>query len=152
MSYYEKTVLSCYNALLPMINQIENLIKQKAKNSYYNFSPCQTQAEDILKLIEARVDLFDLKSLTEEALSKIPYEDLYLLKYRFFGEKPNFEFDHTSRNYFRKQNKALEKFLKALNSIELTEKWFTDKYLKMPFIKNVHKKIILEEGKKHVIG
>ncbi|MBO5713578.1 MAG: hypothetical protein J6R88_05215 [Clostridia bacterium] len=151
MSYYEKTIIASYNALMPLCTQLETVIKQKAKNSYYNYSPCYNQANEILKLVEVRLDLLELKSLIDEALSKLSFEDSFLIKYKYLGVKPDFEFDHTSRNYFRKQVKAIEKFKKALVSIGVTEEWFTKRYLGIAYFKCLDKKIKNEEGKKHVI-
>ena len=150
MSYYVKTILSCYKALMPLSKQMETIIKQKAKNSYYNYSPCQVQAEEILKIVNVRLLLLDLKSLTEEALSKLSFNDLWLIKYKYFGETPDFEFDHTSRNYFRKQVKVIEKLKKVFCSIGVTEEWFMNNYFDIVFIKKYYNKIIKEEGKKHV--
>ena len=74
-----------------------------------------------------------------------------LLEYKYFNVVPEIEnFDHTSRNYFRKQVRAIDRFNKMLESLGYDEKWFLDCYLKIPFIKGVYHKTIKEEGKKHV--
>lgn len=149
MSFYEKTILSCYNALPSYIEQIENVIKSRARNSFRNFSPAYEQAEKILQLIEVRNDLFELMSLTEEAVKKLGEYDAMLIKYKYFAILPEIEFDHTSRSYFRRQNKALERFKINLSSVGVTEEWFEQKFLKLAFIKQTHKKVIAENGKKH---
>ena len=60
------------------------------------------------------------------------------------------DFDHTSRNYFRKQVRALKRFALKLSSSGYNEEWFQNKYLKIAFISSIYQKTLLEEGKKHV--
>ena len=148
MCNYAKTALSCYNAITPLINSIESVIKKKVKNSARNYSSCEKLADEIAKLIQVRLYLFDLKSLIDEALNKLKPYDITLIKYKYFNVTPNGEFDHTSRNYFRKQVKALENFTLNFQNLGVSEEWFTEKYLTIPFILNVHKKILKTEGKK----
>ena len=148
MCNYAKTALTCYNAITPLINSIESVIKKKAKNSARNYSSCEKLADEIAKLIQVRLYLFDLKSLINEALSKLKPYDAILIKYKYFGIKPSGEFDHTSRNYFRKQIKALSNFTLNFQEIGVSEEWFQEKYLTIPFILNVHKKILKSEGKR----
>lgn len=147
MNYYEKTLLSVYKSLDGVINQMEHIIKQKARNSYYDYTPCEIQAENILKIVNARFDLIELKNLIEEAVSKLNETNKLLITFKYFKIKPNFEFDHTSRNYFRKQIKALNSFSIVLKSLGFNEKQFESKYLTMPFIYRVYKKILIKEGK-----
>ena len=76
--------------------------------------------------------------------------DKTLIYYKYFGILPKDEdFDLKSRNYFRKQNKAIERFDNALKSKGYDEEWFFKKYLKISFIAGIYQKMILEEGKKH---
>ncbi len=151
MSYHGKTMLSCYNTLDCVVGQIENIIKTKVKNSFYNFSPTYDQAEKILKLGEVRLDLLELKEITSEVLKELSEVDRILICYKYFGILPEDKnFDLTSRNYFRKQQRAIEKFDNKLKSKGYDEEWFKNKYLKIAFIAGVYKKMINEEGKKHV--
>ena len=151
MSYHGKTMLSCYNTLDCVVGQIENIIKTKVKNSFYNFSPTYDQAEKILKLGEVRLDLLELKEITSEVLKELSEVDRILICYKYFGILPEDKnFDLTSRNYFRKQQRAIEKFDIKLKSKGYDEEWFKNKYLKIAFIAGVYKKMINEEGKKHV--
>ena len=152
MSYYEKTILTCYTSLSSMIEQIENVIKKRAKNSFYDFQSTEIIANKILALCNVRFDLIDLKEKTENCLDKLNEEDRILIEYKYFQILPKDEnFDHTSRNYFRKQVRALNKFSKILSSQGLTEEWFFNKYMKISFISSLYNKVIKEEGKKHTI-
>ena len=150
MEKYAKTILSSYNQISGIITQIENVIQRRAKNSFYLRCDTTQLANELLSLGEIRKDLIELECIADDILSKIKPEDKTLILYKYMGVVPEDEnFDHTSRNYFRKQIKALNNFKGQLEKIGVTETWFENKYLKIAFIKNVHKKIILEEGKKH---
>lgn len=151
MSYHGKTMLSCYKSLDCVASQIENIIRSKVRNSFYNFSPTFEQADKILKLTEIRLDLLELKEITKEVLEELLETDRILICYKYFGILPEDKnFDLTSRNYFRKQNKAIERFDSKLKAKGFDEEWFKNKYLKIAFISGVYKKMIKEEGKKHV--
>ena len=150
MNYHGKTMLTCYKKLDKLVLQIENLIKKRVKDSFYDYSSTFTQAEKVLQLSEVRLDLLELKSITKEALDELSEVDKTLIYYKYFGILPKDEdFDLKSRNYFRKQNKAIERFNNALKSKGYDEDWFLKKYLKISFIAGVYQKMILEEGKKH---
>ena len=145
-------MLSCYRTLDKVVNQIENLIKNRVKNSFYNYTSTYMQAEKIIKLNEVKLDLLELKEITKEALSVLGEEDRTLIYYKYFGIMPKDEnFDLKSRNYFRKQNRAIEKFDRILNAKGYDEKWFLDKYLKISYVAGIYQKTINEAGKKHVI-
>lgn len=152
MSYYGKTMLSCYRTLDKVVMQIENLIKSRVKNSFFNYSSTYCQAEKIIKLNEIKLDLLELKEITKEALAVLNETDRTLIYYKYFGIMPkDKDFDLKSRNYFRKQNRAIEKFDSILKSKGYDEKWFLDKYLKISYISGIYQKTINETGKKHVI-
>ena len=150
MYYYEKTILTCYKSITPITNQLENLIVKKAKNSFYDYTPCINLAENILKLVNARLDLLELKFLTEEGIKKLNEEDKILIEYKYFKIKPEFEIDTTSRKYFRHQVRALKRFGDAIRSLGVSEEYFKNKYLNINYINNVYKKIIKLDGKKLV--
>lgn len=151
MEKYAKTILSAYPLLSGYITQIENLIKKRAVNSFYLRCDTAHYAEQLIRLGEIRKDLFELINLVDEVLSTLNVYDKTLISYKYFGIKPEDEnFDLKSRNYFRKQIKALDKFVKVLESMGYTSEWFQNKYLKIAFISSIYKRTLLEEGKKHV--
>lgn len=151
MERYAKTILSSYNQISGIITQIENLIQRRAKNSFYLRCDTTQLANELLSLGEIRKDLIELRYIADDILGKIKPEDKTLICYKYMGIVPNDEnFDHTSRNYFRKQIKAIERFTNKLKSEGYDEDWFKNKYLKIAFISGVYKKTLLEEGKKHV--
>ncbi len=151
MENYAKTILSAYTQLPGMITQLENLIKKKAKNSFYLKCDAYALAEQLLGLGEIRKDLIELKDITEEVLDSIKPYDKILICYKYFGILPELEdFDHTSRNYFRKQVKALSNFANKLFEKGYDKEWFQNKYLKIAFISGIYQTTLLEQGKKHV--
>lgn len=152
MCFYGKAMLTSYKNLDSVIKQIENLIVKKAKGSFYNLGSTVTLSNELITLGEVRLDLIELKEVIEETLSKINEEDRVLLEYKYFKIIPNIEnFDHTSRNYFRKQVKAINRFNLKLQSLGYTEEWFFKKYIKIAFINGAYQKAVSEEGKKHVV-
>ena len=151
MENYSKTILSCYTTISGYITQIEDLIRAKARNSFYSRCDVVNLSEQLLSLGEIRKDLFELISITDEVLSSLKAQDRILISYKYFGEMPDDEnFDHTSRNYFRRQISAVKRFTKALLDAGYDKEWFDKKYMKIAFIYSMYQKTLLEQGKKHV--
>ncbi len=152
MKYYVKTILSCFIALDSVIEQIENVIKKKARNSFYDYESAEKLASNVLVLCNIRCDLIDLKEKTANSLNKLSEEDKILIAYKYFGILPEDEnFDHTSRNYFRKQIRAIERFSKILEKEGMTYEHFFATYMKIQYIASTYNKMVKEEGKKHTI-
>lgn len=150
MNYYEKTCLTCYPTIDAVVMQIENVIKKNAKNSFFN-QGAEKIAEKIIMLSEARLDLMDLKDYVKSAYEKLDAIDKELIGYKYFGVYPKCKnFDHTSRNYFRRQVRALNAFSRKLKNTGLDESAFMARYIKIAFINETYKRILKEEGKKHV--
>ncbi len=151
MQKYAKTILCAYPHLDSIITQIENLIRNKARNSFYIYDNTQKVVEQILRLGEIAKLLYILKTIAEEVLVSLTPSERELISFKYFGivpERPDFE--HVSRNYFRKQVKALNTFSSRLIESGYDENWFKEKYLKIAFIAGIYKKVQSEEGKKHV--
>ncbi len=152
MKYYVKTILSCFIALDSVIEQIENVIRKKAKNSFYEYESAERLTNTVLSLCNIRYDLIDLKEKTANSLNKLSEEDKILIAYKYFGIHPEDEnFDHTSRNYFRKQIRAIERFSKILEKEGMGFEQFQRTYMKIHYIASTYNKMVKEEGKKHTI-
>ncbi len=152
MKFYVKTILSCFIALDSVIEQIENIIKKKARNSFYEYEGAERLANEVLALCEVRYDLIDLKEKTANSLNKLSEYDKILIAYKYFGILPEDKnFDLTSRNYFRKQIRAIEKFSKLLENEGMTYEHFTKTYMKINYIASTYNKMVKEDGKKHTI-
>lgn len=152
MELYGKTILSCYTMLDKIVSQIENLVKTRARNSFYDYSSTLKQSNKILKLCNVRFDLMELKEIAKNALEMLNNEQKTLIFYKYFGILPSDKnFDLTSRNYFRKQIKALKRFSSILKSKGYNENWFENKYLPIAFISGTYQKVLNEQGKKHAV-
>ena len=152
MKFYVKTILSCFIALDSVIEQIENVIKKKARNSFYEYQGAERLANEVLSLCNIRLDLIDLKEKTANSLNKLSDEDKILIAYKYFGIMPEDEnFDHTSWNYFRKQIRAIERFSKILEKQGMTYEYFLKTYMKIHYISEAYNKMVKEDGKKHTI-
>ncbi len=151
MEQFGKTILSAYPMLLGYVTQIEEIIKKRARNSFYARVDVVNLSEQLLTLGEIRKDLIELKLIVEEILSLIKPYDRVLLCYKYFGIMPeDSDFDLTSRNYFRRQIRALKNFSDMLVSKGYNQEWFEKKYLKIAFISGIYQKTLLEQGKKHI--
>lgn len=151
MENYAKTILTCYDTIDGYITQIENVIKIKAKNSFYVRCGTATLAEQLLSLSEIRKDLIELSEIVDKMLKKMTEEDRILISYKYFGIEPsNKDFDLTSRNYFRKQVRAIKRFADLLIKSGYDENWFKNKYLKIAYISSIYNLTLKENGKKHI--
>ena len=151
MELYAKTILSCFMMLEKIVNQIENLIKTRARNSFYDYSSTLKQSDKILKLCNVRIDLLELKEIAQDVLNSLNYDEKTLISYKYFGILPKDKnYDLTSRNYFRKQVKALKKFSLILKGKGYNEDWFINKYMPISFISGTYTKVLNEQGKKLV--
>jgi energy-coupling factor transport system ATP-binding protein len=105
MNYYEKTLLSVYKSLDGVINQMEHIIKQKARNSYYDYTPCEIQAENILKIVK---DCRDKNGATVVMVSH-SMDDIALIADRILvmNKGSVFMFD-TVHNVFSNSEKLME--------------------------------------------
>ena len=151
MENYAKTILTCYDTIDGYITQIENLVRIKAKNSFYFRNGTIGLAEQLISLSEIRKDLMELSEIVDKMLKKMTEEDKILISYKYFGVQPeDKDFDLTSRNYFRKQVRAIKRFAELLKKSGFDEEWFKNKYLKIAYISSIYNLTIKENGKKHV--
>ena len=74
--------------------------------------------------------------------------NMFCLEYKYFKRKSKkyFEnFDFTSRSYFRKQVKIINKVAKSLELAGATDEWFKEHCLRMDFFKELLKRVIEHE-------
>ena len=150
MCCYEKTVLYLYPMLESIISQIDGIVLRRALASFSDTSPCVEQAERIIKYTEIKKLLIGLKIKTDKLLGTFTEDELKYFEYKYFRRKPKIYyegFDTECRNYFRKQQRLLERFSRKLNSAGMTEVWFSP-YLEIPFVKDLSRRIAEREKKK----
>lgn len=141
---YAKSILYLYKDVDKLIDQIDELVEKKALSSMYDLSPCQDICESILNLTEQKDAIITLKLKTEDALSKFTDEDLIYLEYKYFrkADKERYKnLDYTSRAYFRKQIKLVEKFALRLEKKGVNDEWFNKNCLSINFFVELVRKV-----------
>ena len=141
---YAKTLLFAYPAITGIIEQIDGLVERKALSSMHDFSSCLSQCEIILELTEQKKVYLKLSLQLKEVLSKFTNEELDLLDYKFFKQKPKNYFvniDTQSRGYFRKQVRLAKKFADELEKVGVTDDWYENKCLSINFFKELLKRV-----------
>ncbi len=149
MYHYQKTILYVYPNLTRYIDGIDDLVEKAAINSFYDLTPCEIQSNKILRLIEKKQALIELKLKIDEVLKGFSDEEMKYFEYKYFKRKPKsyFEnFDTQGRNYFRKQLRLLVKFSSALNRCGIDEDNFK-KYLEIGFVSNVYERVVFLDNK-----
>lgn len=144
---YAKTLLYTYPVIDSIIEQTDELIEKKALSSMENYSPALCQYESIINLIKNKDEYINLKLLIEKQLNKLTKEEYSLISYKYFHLKPQQKNSldiGLKRNYFRKQNKVVEKFTKLLSDDGITDEKFEKLFIKFDFIKD-----ILKHAKEH---
>ena len=133
---YCKCLLYAYPNVEQLLDQLDTLAEKKVLASMDDFTPCLEQCEKILSITEQKDVLIMIKLKTEQILSGLTYEELDLLDYKYFKQKPKeyySDYDCSSRAYFRKQNKVLDKMSLLFEKAGFTDEWFTKECLKNDF-------------------
>ena len=137
MAYYEKALLYAYPHLDEISNQIDDLVLKRALGSFSDYSPCEEQAQIIIEMAYQKESLLSLKEDLNRILKKFSEGELIYFEYKYFKRKPKeyyINFNTTSRAYFRKQLKLIEKFKNLLKSECMDEKWFYDTFSNCEFM------------------
>lgn len=134
---YAKAILLAYPYLEDVATTIDAQVEKRCRLSFYSNKPCYDYAERIAKLISDKRRLLLLKEEIASVLSKMTEEEMALIGYKYFKNRPIDGFDYKSRKYFRKQKKVLEKFVTLLDNAKLDEKTFLDVYGNIPYIKSI---------------
>ncbi|MBE5756206.1 MAG: hypothetical protein E7342_00220 [Clostridiales bacterium] len=147
MKYYQKVLLYAYPNLEKMIKHIDKMVLSKALASYSIYTPCFTQAEEIVKYTLGKEKLLLLKKELEEIFATFNKEDFIYLEYKYFKrrDKETESLDTVSRKYFRRQNKLLMLFSKKLMDKNLNSEWFRENYFIYPYFKELLKKVERQE-------
>ena len=147
---YAKTLLYCFRHLEAYTLQLDALIEKKALGSFEDLRPCLEQCEDIFKIMEQKDLLIKIYTMIERALYKLPEEEMNMIEYKYFKQKPK-EFYTTcyalSRNYYRKQIRVISKIAVRFNAIGLTDSFFENVCLKMDFFAGALRKVLEIESR-----
>lgn len=126
MENYEKALLYAYPALEGVIDAFDAVFLKRALDSYASGRTALSEAERLIEKIAEKDLYISLKLKLDRILEKFtPYERKHF-SYKYFKDLPAEEyenFDAVSRAYFRRQQKLLLKFAKALERAGLTGEW-----------------------------
>lgn len=154
MKTWSKTILSIYKYLEPLSNSIDDLVLKKSINSAFygngRYNSCYDCANKIMKLMDRKVSLINIKVMVDRVLENMPlkYRQLLILAYIDNVKSEHIaEIMHISlRTFFRKKNDALISFSKNLVTLGFTgeklrtmfggEHWLTNLYDKNQVLEN----------------
>ena len=91
----------------------------------------------IPQVMETKQKLVDLRFKIKKVLERLDPEEYDLIDYKYFKNRHIDGFDHTSRNYFRRQHKVIEHLEELLSYIDLSEDKFKRDYYDIPFIRAI---------------
>lgn len=151
MKIWSKTILNIYRYLERVANAIDKIVLSRAINSFFTsssnmaFNGVWNVSQDIINLTNRKVNLINLKLITEKALSCIDEALAKVLILNFVEKRTCYEcaeiLNVSLRTYFRKLNKALESFSKALNRQKYDEKYFDNMLASENWILEVKNKL-----------
>ncbi len=134
---YAKVILAAYPRIGNAVKEMDRSVRRRCFASFDSKIPCAIYAEKIAKIIENKEKLLLLKDKVSKVLKRLTDEEMILIGYKYFKNRPIDGFDYKSRQYFRRQNKAFSRFKEMLSYINLTESVFVKDYSKIPFIKSI---------------
>lgn len=145
-SIIAKTILTVYTSLSMVIDEIERLIYDKAVSAHNlggsTFEQTTHQVDTIFKLIEKKKNLLTLKTICDEALTKLCLQQRQLLSMRYYERLMPHQIVAKlaipSRTYYRLNNKALQEFAHILTSLGYNENWFIKAFLDQQWIKRIY--------------
>ena len=146
---YAKTILHLYAVSDSVIDQLEELCQRKAFSSISDFSPCFDQCLKIVGWKLQKQILLDIKEIVNKILSKLSKLELDYLDYKYFKKNPKDyykDFDFSSRNYFRRQNKLALKISDMLEKNEFSDDWFINQCKEIEFFKEMLKRVKEKES------
>lgn len=144
-----KSFLCIYHIIPNIISSIDKLILLRSSNSSYfgdgAKSSTLNQIEKILDLSQKKINLINLKVLTDEALLDMKPESSKLLVVRYINNincKTAIELSKLSRRtYFRCLNKALAEFEKVLYKKVLNNSSVYKSFLEEKFLEDIFERI-----------
>lgn len=137
---YLEIILTNYPQLDKLCDCLEKSIFRKAIASFSTNKSTLDSINEIVDTIERRNMLIRLRNICNIVFSRMNKEEIDLFSYKYFNKNPSNDFDCSSRNYFRKQKRALEHFKELLGYIGINEKVFFEDYSFVPYTKAIPNK------------
>lgn len=145
---YAKVLLYSQKSVQSMLNQIDQLVLNKAIASMGIFKSCETLCLEIINLTKKKDFYINLYSLTERAINRLNEKDRELIRYKYFYdelERAKSGIDAQSREYFRKQVALLSKIGQIFEYLGVDDKKFEKQYLSNHFIRKIYSQVLMNE-------
>ena len=148
---YTKVLLYAYPNIESLIDQIDELVEKKAYTSMDSTLPCLDICNSIISLIKEKDLYLNLLVTLDGIFDTLTEYEKTCIEYKYFlvRDKSKFAgFDYTSKQYFRNQNKILDKIRKRLIKKGYDDNFFKENYLPIKFFKALLRGV--KEKEKHV--
>lgn len=135
---YTKVLLYAYPNIESLIDQIDELVEKKAITSMDSTLPCIEICNSMISLIKEKDLYLDLMVTLDGIFEGLTEYEKMCIEYKYFlvRDKQKFaNFDYVSKQYFRSQNKILEKVRKRLEKKGYDDVFFKEKYMPIKFFK-----------------
>lgn len=137
---YTKVLLYTYPNIESLVDQIDELVEKKALGSMEANVPCIDLCNSIIGLIKEKDLYLNLLVILDGIFEDLTEDEMLCIEYKYFmvRDKVKFrDFDYTSKQYFRKQNKILEKIKRRLERKGYDDNFFRENCLPIKFFKSV---------------
>lgn len=144
---FAKTMLRAYRSLESVAGQIDDLVYRRALSSHSFRADCvcsgaEQQVEKIVQLMNKKSNLINLKLLTDEIMAVMDGESFVILTNKYFknlkAEKSVEQLGISLRTYFRRLDKAEDRFAKECLLRGCGDDWFKENYFDQSWIKNLY--------------
>ncbi len=136
-----KTLLYSYPSFDAIVEATDKLVYYKAITSYKNNSKTCDQMNEILALNERSARICWIKGVIDRLLSELTPFERQLIEYKYFHIDKTYDFDPSSRGYFRRQLKLEKTIEKLLDYLNPDEEWFIENLGDIYFLRSKYKKI-----------
>lgn len=142
-----KTILRSYKSLFSIAEQIDDLVLKRAMSTHSLKTDCvlccaEKQVEQVVKLMNKKNNLINLKLLTDETLEALGEECRTVLKNKYIEclkpEETAKSLGISLRTYFRRLDKAEKSFAKELLRRGCDDEWFKENYFDQSWLKYLY--------------
>ncbi len=144
MYNYQKALLYSYKRIDEKIEEYDKLVEYGAYSSKYSFKSTYVLADELLSMVDKKYTLQYLKQRLEKIISCFTQEETKLFEKKYLGVDRDLSYLN-ERQYYRKQEKFIKNFSSTLNVFDLTETWFNNVCLSVPFIASIYSVVCKKE-------
>ena len=143
---FAKTILLCQESLEEMTEKIDGVVYAKALHAHQFHAGRNTfdQIDSIVKLINKKNELINLRILAEDTLSKMEPICAGILKRHYWKGVSHGEIIELlgipERTYYRKLEKAVKLFTALLANEGFDDAWFREVYFGQRWIKELYQR------------